>query len=618
MCSICGIIKNSDLTTSEVGHVAKMNDALTHRGPNDSGRFSARKIEMAMRRLSIIDLAGGQQPFFNEDKTLALIVNGEIYNYIELREELQAKGHLFTTASDCETLVHAYEEYGDDFLHHIRGMFAFCLYDKKKNKVILGRDRLGEKPIYLYETSEMIAFASELKALIPLIPKEERVLNYNAIYAYFFYQYIPEPHTAIRGIRKLPPATILEINLSEFSKTERRYWSMHSVPPIHGNHKKIIRGALNDIEKIIIRSDVPVGISLSGGIDSSVIAILSARYKKNLHAFSVGYKGVPDNDERDMARSLAQTLGMRFHEIELSEDEFVQDFDTVISALDDPIADIAAYGYYCVSQKAREEGVPVLLAGFGGDELFGGYSWATQAITQNKLRRTFVTRLTLLGKIVFKQKRALITDPIQTIFQALYRSFSRGYIFYNLTPGFSFTQRKQRQMFSRSFLKKVDCEFPYSFFRNEHQDKPEVESVILLQELWMLSNCIPLGDRLSMAHAIELRLPLLDYVLVEQVLGLYKTTDTIPHSKRWLVDAMGDDLPKEIAVRKKRGFTPPTTLWIDRIIQAKRERLRNGYLVRNNILSKAFIEEALSDPRTYQDFLYKVLTLETWIMHYLK
>lgn len=620
MCSICGIIKKDALTQSETNQVAEMNSALTHRGPDSAGYFSAKNIELAMRRLSIIDLEGGQQPLFNEDKTIALIINGEIYNYIELRDELVRKGHIFTTASDCETVVHAYEEYGDDFIGHLRGMFAFCLHDRTKNKIILGRDRLGEKPLYIYEKEGLIAFASEMKALLPLIPKEKRTLDQDAVYSYFFYQYIPDPQTAMKEVRKLPPATILEIDLSDFSKKERGYWSMHDPVLVEGEPKEAIRNILDGIEKIIIRSDVPVGVSLSGGIDSSVIAILSARYKKNLHAFSIGYEGRPENDERAQAKVLAKKLGMEFHDIELSKNEFVRDFDKVIFSLDDPIADIAAYGYYRVAQKAREVRVPVLLAGFGGDELFGGYAWATQSIEYNSLKKNFITKFLLLSKLARSNKRALAQNPLKTINKILRQSFGSKYLCYDLTPGFNFTAQNQKEIFTRSFLKSRNQSFPYSFFENNDINQPETETPILLEDLWMLSNCIPLGDRLSMAHSIELRLPLLDYVLVKNTIAFHKKTGAqqAKAPKQWLIDAMGDDLPKEITERKKRGFTPPTSLWTREVIQKNHERITSGYLVKNNILSKQFVEAAIKDPKKYQDFLYKTLVLETWIMQYLK
>ena len=619
MCGICGIVKKAEITPADTGQVEVMNKALVHRGPDSAGYYSARHIALAMRRLSIIDLAGGRQPLFNEDKTIALVINGEIYNYVELRDELKAKGHVFATGSDCETVIHAYEEYGDEFTRHLRGMFAFCLYDAKKGKVLLARDRLGEKPLYLYESNDSLAFSSEMKSLLALIPKEKRCVDHDALYTYFFYQYIPDPLTALKGVRKLSPATILEIDLSDFSRREIKYWSMRDIAPDNSDPALTIRGVLNDIEQIIIRSDVPVGVSLSGGLDSSVIAILSARYcKKELHAFSVGYEGRPAHDERLFAKALAEKLNMKFHDIEIKQDEFVQDFDDMIFALDDPIADIAGYGYYRVAKKAKEAGVPVLLAGFGGDELFGGYRWAVQSIIYNALKQNFAARLALFWKMVANNKRALLKEPWQTGVKFARQSFGADYLCYDLMPGFDFAARNQNAMFARSFLEERDRSLPYSYFARHETSQAETETPVLLEEFWMLSNCIPLGDRLSMAHSIEMRLPLLDYVLIQKTLALRKAQkpDHLLPPKQWLIDAIGDDLPLDIKERKKVGFTPPTTSWIHAVVQNNRERITDGYLVRHAILSKPFLERALANTRMHQDFLYRALVLETWLMHY--
>lgn len=619
MCGICGIITKTEITPADTQRVMAMNKALVHRGPNSAGYFSAKHITLAMRRLSIIDLAGGQQPLFNEDRTIALVINGEIYNYVELRDELKAKGHVFATGSDCETVIHAYEEYGNEFMQQIRGMFAFCLYDATREKVLLARDRLGEKPLYLYEHENFLAFSSEMKSLLMLLPQEKRIADPDALYTYFFYQYIPDPLTAMKGVRKLPPATVLEIDPSDFSRREKTYWSMYGIAPENGSPEVTIRDILNDIEKIIIRSDVPVGVSLSGGIDSSIIAILSTRYyKKELHAFSVGYEGRPAHDERVFAEALTEKLRMQFHEIEIAQDEFVRDFDDMIFAMDDPIADIAGYGYYRVAQEAKEAGVPVLLAGFGGDELFWGYLWAVRSVIYNTLKQHPATKLALFWKLIMSHKRALMERPWQTGSKLMRQSFNSDYLCYDLMPGFDFAAEHQKEMFTRSFLKDRNPFFPYSFFARHEFDQPEIDTPVLLEELWMLSNCIPLGDRLSMAHSVEMRLPLLDYVLIQKTLALRKIhkTDYLLPPKQWLIAAIEDDLPKDIKTRKKMGFTPPVATWIGAVVQKYRERMTNGYLVRHAIISKPFLERALVNTRIYQDFLYRALVLETWLMHY--
>ncbi|MEK7519661.1 MAG: asparagine synthase (glutamine-hydrolyzing) [Patescibacteria group bacterium] len=620
MCGICGIIKKEEVTDTDTRRVAAMNEALVHRGPNSASFFAAPYVSLAMRRLSIIDIAGGQQPLFNEDKTVALIINGEIYNFMELRQELEARGCRFRTRSDCETVVHAYQEYGDAFVNKLRGMFAFCLYDANKNMVILGRDRLGEKPLYLYETDTAIMFSSEMKSLLTALPKEAKVVNDDALYAYFFYQYIPEPLTVFRGVRKLPPATLLTINLTDLSCTERPYWSLRDIPPSAAEPVHAVQNALEEIGTIVIRSDVPVGVSLSGGIDSSVIAILAARHApKQLHAFSVGYPGYPENDERRHAQALAEKLNMQFHDIEVTHDEFLNDFDRVVCDMDDPIADIAAYGYWRVARAARAAGVPVLLAGFGGDELFWGYPWAVQAVRHNTLKKSLLGKIMLWGSLLAENKRYTLYHPIRALAYAAQKSFGAGFLWYDRTPGFRFTEAHQQTMFTGQFLNGIDRQLPYRFFVHNTFARPDVDATALLDEIWMLSNCIPLGDRLTMAHSVEMRLPLLDYRLTETVLAARASgaTDRFLAPKQWLTDAVRNILPPEIIQRKKRGFTPPTGTWIAHVVEKNRERILDGYLVRNNILNKAFLEQMLGNIKVHRDFLYKTVVLETWLAHYL-
>ncbi|MGD0806890.1 MAG: asparagine synthase (glutamine-hydrolyzing), partial [Anaerolineales bacterium] len=275
MCGITGWISREGLSELEREKVTRMNSLLQHRGPDGAGEFQHHNLAMAMRRLSIIDLQGGGQPLYNEDRTLALILNGEIYNFIELRGQLQARGHVFRTRCDAEMVLHLYEEYGDDCVHSLRGMFAFALWDGKRRRLLLARDRMGEKPLYLWEGKDRLIFASELKALLQsgAVPFE---LDPTGVSLFFNYQYVPEPATPIRGVRKLPPGHLLTIDLEPWQITERRYWNMEDAPPLKGSPAELLRAELETVSELVIRSDVPVGIALSGGLDSGSIAVLAA------------------------------------------------------------------------------------------------------------------------------------------------------------------------------------------------------------------------------------------------------------------------------------------------------------------------------------------------------
>lgn len=619
MCGITGIISQKALTDQDRKSVDLMNSKLAHRGPDSEGTFEFDHLKASMRRLSIIDLALGSQPLWNEDGSISLIANGEIYNFIELRNELEKLGHTFKTSSDCETIIHAYEEFGDNFMEKLRGMFAFCLFDSTKDKVLLARDRLGEKPLYLYETDSLLAFSSEFKSLISLIKKEDRKINLDSLNLYFHYQFVPEPHTLIQGVRKVSKGTLLTINTKTFTREEKKYWTMGSVETKENNPPEKIRSVLNEVEKIIIRSDVPIGVCLSGGIDSSLIAILSQKYSdKKIHAFSVGYVNSPDNDERKKAEKLAKDLAIDFHDIEISKEEFSRDFKEMIRVMDDPIADIAGYGYYQLSKTARECGVPVLFAGFGGDELFWGYEWVHNSVTFNKLKHGF-SRLNLFVKLLKYYIAYVKKSPFQTLYSILKMSFSRDYIFYELTPGFFTTHINYEKIFSNDFRKRVDGKAPFSFFKNPAYSNPEISSCTLLYDLWMVGNCLPLGDRTSMAHSVEMRLPLLDYKLIDETLALRKTVpgDYLLGYKKWLIEATKDILPREIVERKKRGFTPPTTEWIEELVEKNKEKILGGYLISKNIVNKKYVLSALNDVRANKDFLYKYIVLEEWISSYI-
>jgi asparagine synthase (glutamine-hydrolysing) len=293
MCGISGIVTREKMSADLSAAVSRMNAAQIHRGPDGAGEFSAAHVKLMMRRLSVIDLEGGSQPLYNEDKSLALIINGEIYNYRELRDRLKKSGHAFSTETDGEVILHLYEENDSDFITHLRGMFAFALWDVKRRRLVLARDRMGEKPLYLFERDGAIIFASELKGLLHsgLVPFE---LNPSAVNLYFHYQYVPEPLTPVKGVRKLDAAHLLVVDAENWQIEEKKYWRMEDAPPLDGKPGELIREKLEEVSKLIVRSDVPVGVALSGGLDSSVVTAFAAREHDNLCAFGVGYAGRPE------------------------------------------------------------------------------------------------------------------------------------------------------------------------------------------------------------------------------------------------------------------------------------------------------------------------------------
>jgi len=611
MCGIAGVIAKR-IDSSHKESVAKMLAALLHRGPDGEGGYNDSQVVMGMRRLSIIDLQGGWQPLYNEDKSLVLIMNGEIYNFIELTAELKARGHAFATQSDGEVILHLYEEEGIDCLRHLRGMFAFSLLDRVQRKVYIVRDRMGEKPLYVHETADAIYFASEMKSLLRMgrIPFE---LDAPAVNDYFHYQYVPEPRTPLKAVRKLPRAHYLEVKLAEWTAKERKYWDMEAACPVEGNPVELVRNELDRLCELVIRSDVPVGVALSGGLDSSAIAALAARkYPGTMQAFSVGYPGRPANDERNNAKALADALGMPIHEIELETADLVSNFERLNFQRDDAIADIAGLGYFAVSKAAREHGVPVLLQGQGGDEMFWGYPWVKEAAeaTDWKIRRvnhgSSLKRLlnAVLGKRAGKLQPHGVHRPV----------------FHELAPDFRMALTDARHYYTASFAQTLGDASAYDVYT---LDEPWKYSDILITRLicdtYLLQNGIAQGDRLSMANSVELRLPFVDYKLVELVIGLRKSYQDDPDYRRfpkpWLRGALKGVLPEYIIERPKQGFAPPIVEWHSALFKAYGNYLDGGYLVQAGVLTAeagVALASGLFPKGAITPMSFKALVMEIW------
>lgn len=630
MCGITGIVGRHALGESEHAAVVRMNAALYHRGPDGEGSIVAPNLHVAMRRLSIIDLAGGWQPLHNEDSTVSVICNGEIYNHVELRASLESRGHHFRTHSDCETIAHLYEEHGEECVHHLRGMFAFALYDSKARKLLIARDRMGEKPLYLLERDGLIAFSSEMGSLLRsgMVRFE---LDPGAVKLYMHYGYVPEPATAVKGVRKLPAGHLLSIDLDAWRVTQRCYWRLADAPPIDVEPVARIREELEVISELIIRADVPVGVGLSGGLDSSAIAALASRRRPGqIHALSVGYTGRPSVDERHQAHETASLLGMPFHDIEISDREVAELFPERAAWRDDPIADIAGHGYYALSRLARDKGIPVLLKGQGADELFWGYGWLQDALR--------------LSMIKDAQNGAPVKDGVLS--SLLPSSMSRGdlrayaakksgqllgwdrghkdrnapanqLIFYNTARTYQRGAAAYERVVSPAWQQFAAHTNPAALFTFE---RPWKDLPTLLTSLacstYLIENGMVQGDRLSMVNSVELRLPLCDYRFAEIVVGLRKARpDHDLSPKEWFRKAITPLLPEKVLHRPKRGFTPPSAKWIRLLSETYKLSLRNGYLVDHGVIT-AEAAETLTEPHSrasmWPESTYKCLVLEFW------
>ncbi len=587
MCGIAGLVNFN--TSIDKDLLLSMQKAIKHRGPDGSGSDITKNVGLTMRRLSIIDVAGGDQPLFNEDRTISIVGNGEIYNYLELQKELKSKGHKLRTGSDIETAIHAYEEWGLKAIDKFRGQFALAMHDKKRNLLILIRDRMGEKPIYYTQNKNGLAFSSEMKSLLKL-PWLDKTLNFKAVDSYFHYYYVPEPLTLFEQVKKLPAGHYAVIDVEKGNVIVKKYWDARDIKvSFKSDPTKKIKSEFERACELTLRSDVPVGISLSGGVDSgSILSFSAPKYKETMKAFSIGYEGAPDSDEREMARKLAKEFKVKFIELEIKRKDVINYFPSLVWNMDDPIADIAGHSIHAVSKLARKNGVKVLLGGVGGDELFWGYPSSIEATIENinSKKRTF--------KNIFMKKHFKYNNPNPT---------STGFLI--------------SKLYSRTFSSKIGKNNALSYLihkKSESNLEIAKHSLALTRDLWLRSDVIALADRLSMANSIELRSPFLDYKLVELALSSKKVVEGYNlEPKYWFKKAMKGVLPDEVLTRPKRGFTPPVGDWIYGITKKYSKLLKSGFLVKSGILDTLKMKHlsgvigALPIYSTYQ-----LILLEIW------
>ena len=590
MCGICGMVSVHPLNPTQRDAVRRMNHGMVHRGPDGQGEHAHPRAHLAMRRLSIIDLQGGWQPLYNEDRSLVLVANGEIYNHVELRALLEDRGHAMRTGSDCETILHAYEEFGLDAVDHLRGMFAFALLDTRRQRLMLCRDRLGEKPLYMHRRGEALLFASELKALLRggLVPFK---LDPVGISLYYHYNFTPEPRTVVQGVHKLPAGHLLLFDLETGAQTLREYWNIADAPPLEEPAVPAVRRCLEEVMQVVVRADVPVSVALSGGVDSSAVAAMAAgpcaAAGNPLQAIGIGYPNCPDCDERAMARELAGSLGIVFHEVEISSEELVSFFPQLVVLNDDPVADIAAFSYYCLMRKARELGIPVMLQGHGGDELFWGYPWVAACVEESRAREAQAcgshAPLTLFDKTPgFREAQAVL-------------------------PGL-LTSRTREALPPECALAPQLAAMPWN--------RPDVLITDLICKIYLAGNGLTQGDRLGMASSVEVRLPFVDHRLAEIVVGLRKTRpDHLQPAKHLLKEALAGVLPRAIMQRPKRGFSPPSDQWVRALRDTWGASILEGWLVQAGILEPRALPPLLHDDALVwrgAPMVYKTMILEHW------
>lgn len=640
MCGIAGLVSRAPISESQYEAVVRMQSALVHRGPDGAGIHRSRHAVIAMRRLSIIDLATGWQPLYNETGNLALVANGEIYNYRELQHELKAAGHVFNTASDSETALHCYEAKGIAGLCELRGMFAIAIWDEARQRLTIARDRMGEKPLYTFQTDRCLLFASEMKSLLAsgYVPKD---LNPQAIQQYFFFGYVPEPATPLAHVTKLPAGHVLSVEVPEWRISARPYWSLSDSADVTSEPMDALRPEFDTVSRLTIRSDVPVGVALSGGLDSSLIACMAQRhYDRDLHAFTVGYSDAHAGDETEDARQLAEYLRIPFHPVLIDTQHVVDDFKTLVRATDDPIADIAGYGYFRVMKAARDAGIPVMLSGQGGDELFWGYEWVREAAVQTRR----------LNEIARGE------SPLPTLAECLKPTGPAAWSVKELLRWVAGGAGIGRRLAMRKHLRGrlAEPDIPIFYEAAAHHDEaryrrdacrllgdsvrqatatgaspaaaiavrarglpPDIALTQLICATYLIENGLAQADRLSMWWGVESRAPLVDYRLAEVVIGLrrrYADLDLPP--KAWLREVARDYVPEFVMTRRKRGFTPPVRRWLREIFKRHGSLLRQGRLVEHNVLTPeagVTLSRFTSTLAPVSPWPFAALVLEVWM-----
>ena len=567
MCGITGIVGRPGVAIEEA-RIREMCDVMLHRGPDDEGLLIDENVGLGMRRLSIIDLESGQQPIHNGDKSVWVILNGEIYNYLDLRRDLQAKGYRFYTQSDTEVIVHLYDEYGDDFVNHLSGMFGFALLDKRRDRVLVARDRIGEKPIFYSLAKDGLVFGSEIKCLLAsgMVSAD---LDRLAVDEYLRYLYVPPPRTIYEDIVELPPASMLVTEKGELVDV-RQYWTLTPPEPRFSDEADAVEAVREQLKRSVASrmvSDVPIGALLSGGIDSSAVAYnMVQSTDQPVRTFTIGYEGANAvYDERADARLIADHIGTEHREIEIRPD-VVDLIPRLARAFDQPFADSSAIANYYVFRETSKH-VKVVLSGLGGDEIFGGYEryWSIRRHQQfgwipEWLRsKALPTVARLLPE---PRSGARHVDRIKRFTAALRLPTAQAYQSYVT----AYSPEVRRGVLAPDIVDELDRRatadrFVESF---QHFDSGDAVTASMCVDVlnYLPGDLLTLTDRMSMQHSVEARAPLIDYEIIDLAMRIPGSLHIVGREKkRVLREAVRGTIPDEIFDRPKRGFTVPLTNW---------------------------------------------------------
>ena len=629
MCGIAGFTFFKELDIDLQATIEKMTSMLIHRGPDEAGTYCDHGVALGSRRLSIIDLTSGKMPIHNEDRTLWIVFNGEIYNFPELRENLVAKGHTFTTQSDTEVILHLYEEYGTGCVSKLNGIFAFALWNKQSQTLFLVRDRLGIKPLHYCEYAGGLIFASELKAILqhPLV---EARLNLDGLNKYLTYEYVPAPHSMFQGIKKLKPGHWLVYSRG---KTEvQQYWDipldeMGISYKREEEHAEELLHRLREAVRMQLISDVPVGVLLSGGLDSSAVAVLAAQAAPGqIQSFSIGFQE-PFFDETHYSQKMARMIGTQHHHQVFNSQKMLEVIPQVFAMLDEPLADASIIPTYLLS-KMTSQFVKVALGGDGADELFAGYP----TYQAHKLVTYYSVLPYKIRDLINRIAQHLPVSYKNISFDFKVKQFLRGMgvsseIRFFLWMG-AFLESEKRELFSPELREHCADSNPFDDiiqYVRESKLLKEFERILYLgMKLYLQDDILVKVDRASMANSLEVRVPYLDHTFVEYVAGLPTILKLNGLTTKYILKKAAQDIvPKEIVQRKKKGFGIPLSKWFNGDLKKmllsylREERIKHGNLFHYPYIKK-LLDEHFSHQRDNRKQLWTLLVFEMWREHYLK
>lgn len=567
MCGIAGVLYADFGRSVSASTLTEMGSAIAHRGPDGEGTFRSGSVGLVHRRLAIIDLEGGRQPLSNEDESIHVVFNGEIYNYRELRQALESRGHIFRTHSDTEVLVHLYEEYGPELCSQLRGMFAFAIWDARRRELLLARDHLGQKPLYIYRDHEKLVFGSELKAVLAH-PAIDRTIDPAAIEDYLTFGFIPGERSIFSRVVRLPPAHRLRVSLTDFQSSPKRYWQLSFAKEVRSSEeewKEQIQAALQESVAAHLVADVPVGAFLSGGLDSSAIVAMMAGLRSDpVQTFSIGFHE-EEFSELPFARQVASHFGCH-HTEEIVTPEAARDLDDLTFLYDEPFADASAIPTMAVSRLAAQH-VKVVLSGDGGDELFGGYSRYSHDLREAQIRShvpAFLQRALLKPMAAVWPKADWLPRALRlkTLLENLSRSPAEAYA--NTVSVCRQTLR--RKLMSADFSAALQDYHPERSIVAAYQQGQRDELSGMLSadtNILLPDDFLTKVDRASMGFGLEVRPPFIDWKLAELAASMPSEFKIRQGSRKWILKQLFESrLPKDLVNRRKQGFELPIDQWL--------------------------------------------------------